>query len=65
MAIPRTAQIPTSFPAETSMLFEVVRWLDQVIRIGGTFQQKPEGFVHAKRTLDELVKRHTMQFAAD
>ena len=65
IAIPRTAQIPASFPAETSTLLKVVRWLEQAIRIGGTFQQKPGDVVHARSTLDELVKEHTRQFPDD
>jgi len=36
IAIPRTTQMLASFPAETSMLFEVVRRLLLVICVGGT-----------------------------
>jgi hypothetical protein len=66
MAIPRTAQMPPSFPAETSMLLEAVRQSGiSDMRWRHTFQQKPGVAVHAKNTSDELVTGHTRQFPDD
>ena len=63
MAIPRTAQMLPSFPAETSMLLDAVRQSGiNDIRWRHTFQQKPSIVVHAKSTSDELVTGHTIQF---
>ena len=63
IAIPRTAQMLPSFPAETSIELDNRGSVICIWR--HTFKQKPGVAlaVHARSTLDKLVTGHTIQFA--